>query len=570
MRQNRTSVAGKRFERGDSDSNTRLFARRGRGALSIDVFFLLLVAAASLFAARDLSRYFTTGNSVDVAYGELQGADVIPIDSDKGDVDAALAASGFGELVNSTADGAEQSKLNEYLRSGAEFSDSTLEQGSDTADYRDDEPKPVPMPPAGAPVLFPEEAREDKAQIPPEARLPSKRPGSKRHTAGISVKAAERVTVTSSPPKTHDTRGSPLASTTPSSSRRSVLSRHNSGSASSSMVQEEWRRPFQPIQDPQRHISFSDLQSIFGLLPSNLTLVNQKTMSLLKNYDVREDPLFKDLALRGNLTLLSERYVPVARRGWGGLLANAPPSVPADHLYHVRYSGDEEKGYGMYASTNIPAGTVIGTYGGELKIEGELRNGQYAWEAPLMRLQNKVTSVWSNVTFVLDGGEVGNLLRFVNDLGKESYNLEPIWVPVDNRWTLFYETTRPVPAGEELSIPYGDDYWTLAKSKLTPNSSIGQDHKTAREETFVGEQFAEQNNGERDDALPASVEKEDLVGPDTPVGYAFRKILLQKRVLHKKYLPAPPSGSLVAPVREDPFSLENGDGPERLPSNASK
>lgn len=220
-----------------------------------------------------------------------------------------------------------------------------------------------------------------------------------------------------------------------------------------------WGKPSQPIRNPSHFITFADLKYIFGILPSNQSLVKQTTYRLLSNYDIRNDTEFKHIAKDGSLPRMHQRYAPVASRGWGGVLGGTSPSIPSDHLYYVRNSGDINKGYGMYASVNLPSGTILGAHGGELLPLKLVQDGQYCWGAPSMVLQDAGTKEWKTVPMALDASKVGNLLRFVNDLGRGRHNLEATWFPFQNTWTLFYETTKAVAAGEELSISYGEDYW---------------------------------------------------------------------------------------------------------------
>lgn len=225
-----------------------------------------------------------------------------------------------------------------------------------------------------------------------------------------------------------------------------------------------WDAPHQPITDPEYNITTQDLRTAFRLLPINQTLVESGLLPLLTSYDIRNDTEFKELALHGNLTDMYVRYGSLLRRGHGSILG-PPYNKPVDNIYHVRHSTNPKKGYSMYASENIPAETILGSYGGELVLSSRLQHGQYAWEAPSMFLRTE-SGVWKEHATTLDSSRVGNLLRFVNDLGDDTYNLEPIWVPLQNRWTLFYKTSRPIQAGEEFSIYYGPDYWGGENSSL--------------------------------------------------------------------------------------------------------
>lgn len=74
---------------------------------------------------------------------------------------------------------------------------------------------------------------------------------------------------------------------------------------------------FQPIQDPNHHITLTNLEHHFGVIPSNVSVVREATLRLLSNYDIRNDIEFQHLAMHGNLTNMDAKYVPIARRGWG-------------------------------------------------------------------------------------------------------------------------------------------------------------------------------------------------------------------------------------------------------------
>lgn len=217
---------------------------------------------------------------------------------------------------------------------------------------------------------------------------------------------------------------------------------------------EDWHTPFQPIKDTKRMITMKELTFNFGIVPANVTLLRRETIEMMKDYDIREDDDYKSLVEGGELENHINWYGKVIKEGWGGVLAGTNEVV--DGLYHVRHSGDEKKGYATYASERLPKGTILGGYGGELVDLDTIESGQYAWETPKMNLMKNGEAL--NVTMVVDGTRIGNLMRFLNDLGEKS-NVEVFWVPIDGRWHGVYETSKDAEKGEELGVSYGENYW---------------------------------------------------------------------------------------------------------------
>lgn len=63
--------------------------------------------------------------------------------------------------------------------------------------------------------------------------------------------------------------------------------------------------------------------------------------------------------------------------------------------------------------------------------------------------------------------EMGNALRFCNDLGPGSWNVLTRYVPWNGLWHVVYETTTDVRKDEEFSISYGKAYWSR-RSQVIP------------------------------------------------------------------------------------------------------
>lgn len=178
MRPSKTNVTGKRFVRINGPS--RQFLRRGKDLLSFNSVFLLILALAAAVISKDLKKYFYLQ---DVA--TVSTSDLVQIDLDKGDADGA-----FAPILDDNAQNAPslewRMNVEMYLDDGAKFSDASLEKGSPGSSYEregqiKEQPRPVPLPPADAPVLFPrkvngvDETEESTEQHRQETLLKRKR-----------------------------------------------------------------------------------------------------------------------------------------------------------------------------------------------------------------------------------------------------------------------------------------------------------------------------------------------------------------------------------------------------------
>lgn len=110
-----------------------------------------------------------------------------------------------------------------------------------------------------------------------------------------------------------------------------------------------------------------------------------------------------------------------------------------------------ECGMGLFAGDTIPQGAIIGQYTGIVrKGRKDISQTAFSWHFPV-RL-NLFTPL------ELTAAIAGNELRYVNH--SISPNLEPDHLLWEGKWIIIFRSARDIPAGEELTIDYGPDYWT--------------------------------------------------------------------------------------------------------------
>lgn len=80
------------------------------------------------------------------------------------------------------------------------------------------------------------------------------------------------------------------------------------------------------------------------------------------------------------------------------------------------------------------------------------------WKVPALKMiHDDGTShdeIWG-----IDAIEAANELRFCNDLGPGTWNVAVRYVPWGGLWRVVFEATANVGENEELSVPYGMEYW---------------------------------------------------------------------------------------------------------------
>lgn len=112
-------------------------------------------------------------------------------------------------------------------------------------------------------------------------------------------------------------------------------------------------------------------------------------------------------------------------------------------------------GYGVFATKPIEKGQFIGIYAGELREVGFGSRGKpedvdYAWYYTVDSADNK--------KLIIDGKYKGNELRFINH--DNNPNTVRIDVIVNKIFYVCYIASRYIPQSEQLTVHYGDGYWS--------------------------------------------------------------------------------------------------------------
>src|SRR5579862_5398146 len=97
---------------------------------------------------------------------------------------------------------------------------------------------------------------------------------------------------------------------------------------------------------------------------------------------------------------------------------------------------DNNKGYGLYAATDIPAVTILGEYTGELK-----------------KPSNKKSDYGMNTDsgLVCDAEKKGNLTRFAN-YSEHQANARFSKIDINGETVIVLETLRAIKAGEQILV----------------------------------------------------------------------------------------------------------------------
>lgn len=110
-------------------------------------------------------------------------------------------------------------------------------------------------------------------------------------------------------------------------------------------------------------------------------------------------------------------------------------------------------GYGIFALKKMKAGDFIGVYAGQLReidATSPKEDVDYAWYYPINALSGK--------RLLIDGKHKGNELRFINH--DNNPNTKCMDVIVDDVFYMIYVATRDIEQDEELTVSYGDSYWS--------------------------------------------------------------------------------------------------------------
>jgi hypothetical protein len=163
----------------------------------------------------------------------------------------------------------------------------------------------------------------------------------------------------------------------------------------------------------------------------------------VSGYDWAASPYYA--ANRPEFEALTARYGEALRQGF------RPP-------LEVRDAGPGV-GLGLFAGTDLAVGDLVGEYAGVIqaatdappdeKVDGHYLS-DYAWNYP--------DELPDGTEFEVNALREGNELRFANH--SDHPNLAVDHTLVDGLFVTFFRVTEPVPRGGQLTVHYGDEYWS--------------------------------------------------------------------------------------------------------------
>jgi len=198
----------------------------------------------------------------------------------------------------------------------------------------------------------------------------------------------------------------------------------------------------------KQHFAQSDLLPYFAVtFEGGLSYESEWLKDFLSKQDITQEDRYKNEA--EEMKRRTALYGPYIENGFEN-----------DDRFYIKLSSPEV-GYGLFAKTDIPAGSVIGVYGGRLTrvVANGVTDTDYAWS-----YQNYVDPETNeNFEICIDGRVYGTWLRFVNHKHDSEANLYGMYVPYKNNWYLLYHARNFIPKDEELFTSYGDFYWEARK-----------------------------------------------------------------------------------------------------------
>lgn len=112
-------------------------------------------------------------------------------------------------------------------------------------------------------------------------------------------------------------------------------------------------------------------------------------------------------------------------------------------------------GYGIFATRPIQKDEFIGVYAGELRY---VRWGEKNFTEDVDYAWYYIVDGPSGKKMIVDGKYRGNELRFINHA--KNPNTQRIDIIVDGVFYICYVATRYIPQDTQLTVNYGDSYWT--------------------------------------------------------------------------------------------------------------
>jgi len=196
--------------------------------------------------------------------------------------------------------------------------------------------------------------------------------------------------------------------------------------------------------------SSDTVRALFRKLGVEYLDTNRYLPDTLKNQDVRRT-----------------RYYRRNRREFDGLRAKYAGNLESgEHLpdLAVRQIGGL-LGYGLFTLSPLKPGDMIGEYTGIVQpvrpgkaLPGGGYSSDYSWGFPKVRNFGRDLEI--------DAREAGGLLRFANHSSCPS--VVPDHFPYRGQWHVVFVSRRSIEAGGEITVDYGDAYWSGGERELIP------------------------------------------------------------------------------------------------------
>lgn len=124
-------------------------------------------------------------------------------------------------------------------------------------------------------------------------------------------------------------------------------------------------------------------------------------------------------------------------------------------------------GYGLFTLDPLSPGDLVGEYVGMVRrarpgrpLPGGGYSSDYSWGFPKVQTLGR--------SLEIDAREAGGLLRFANQPAGEAAeaSAEPDHFPLGGRWRVVFVVRRALGAGEEITVDYGEAYWSGGEREL--------------------------------------------------------------------------------------------------------
>ncbi|KAL5390708.1 hypothetical protein DPSP01_001778 [Paraphaeosphaeria sporulosa] len=125
----------------------------------------------------------------------------------------------------------------------------------------------------------------------------------------------------------------------------------------------------------------------------------------------------------------------------------------------------QSKGYGLFSKLGIKENQVLGEYAGELvplDLNRSDEETRYMADIPIGRAnltqRGALAAESRQPKCGIDAGRIGSIFRFMNHSCDRNVKFFSARVGMERR-VLMVVTTKPIEAGEEITMNYGEGYW---------------------------------------------------------------------------------------------------------------